>query len=159
MNLKNMEPASVDVTGMDASPGSIRDEHTAAGESPVAGLPATIEWREEGLYILDQTQLPHATVSEKLSRVEEVWRAIDELRVRGAPAIGVAAAYGLCVAIQPARTLAVEKFREQLVRQAAYLDTARPTAVNLNWSLKRMLGLAARTHADAAAGLYDALLA
>ena len=87
---------------------------------------------------------------ETLTSAYEVWRAIHELRVRGAPAIGVAAAYGLCVAVQGSRHLPVDAFRAALEEQAAYLNGARPTAVNLSWSLKRMLRAAARVMAPAA---------
>jgi methylthioribose-1-phosphate isomerase len=107
--------------------------------SPSLNLPATLTWADDRLQILDQTRLPHGTVIETLTSANEVWRAIHELRVRGAPAIGVAAAYGLCVAVQPFRHLPPDAFRVALKEQAAYLDSARPTAVNLSWSLKRML--------------------
>jgi len=60
-------------------------------------LPATLTWENDSLRIIDQTRLPRETVIEALTTAFEVWRAIHELRVRGAPAIGVAAAYGLCV--------------------------------------------------------------
>jgi methylthioribose-1-phosphate isomerase len=103
--------------------------------------------------------LPGETVIEALTTADTVWRAIHELRVRGAPAIGVAAAYGLCVAMQPERDGALEHFRERLPDRAAYLDSARPTAVNLGWSLKRMLAAAQRSEATTARALYDALVA
>src|ERR1700733_6647510 len=102
----------------------------------ISKLPATIAWENDGLSILDQTRLPHETVVEKLTTAEEVWGAIHELRVRGAPAIGVAAAYGLCGAVRASLHLATAEFRAQLTKQVAYLDSARPTAVNLSWSLK-----------------------
>jgi methylthioribose-1-phosphate isomerase len=103
--------------------------------APSEALPATLAWQQESLYLLDQTRLPQAVVVERVSGVEDVWRWIHELRVRGAPAIGVAAAYGLCVAMQPLRHLSCEDFRSQLMQQAGFLDSARPTAVNLSWSL------------------------
>jgi methylthioribose-1-phosphate isomerase len=127
-------------------------------QSPFPTLPATIAWQDECLHLLDQTRLPHEIVVGKLTAAEEVWRWIHELRVRGAPAIGVAAAYGLCVAMRSARHLSMPQFREQLQRQAAYLDSARPTAVNLSWSLKRMLRVAQRPGVDEPAALYDALV-
>jgi methylthioribose-1-phosphate isomerase len=80
------------------------------------------------------------------------------LRVRGAPAIGVAAAYGLCVAVQDARALPLAQFRAELERRARWLDTARPTAVNLSWSLRRMLQRAHTCGASNTAALYDALV-
>ncbi len=78
--------------------------------------------------------------------------------MRGAPAIGVAAGYGLCVAMQDARDLPLAQFRAELEHRVAWLDTARPTAVNLSWSLKRMLHRAREYHAQDSASLYDALV-
>jgi methylthioribose-1-phosphate isomerase len=121
-------------------------------------LPATIAWQDDRLLLLDQSRLPQEMVVEAISEVEEVWRWIHELRVRGAPAIGVAAAYGLCVAAQGARHLSMKEFKALLVKQAAYLDSARPTAVNLSWSLKRMLGVAQRSDAEDPAALYGVLV-
>jgi methylthioribose-1-phosphate isomerase len=121
-------------------------------------LPATIAWQDDRLHLLDQSRLPQVMVVEAISEVEEVWRWIHELRVRGAPAIGVAAAYGLCVAMQGARHLSMREFKARLTKQAAYLDSARPTAVNLSWSLKRMLGVAQRSDGEDPAILYDALV-
>lgn len=90
------------------------------------------------LELLDQTLLPDQSKRLECERVEEVWEAIRKLRVRGAPAIGIAAAYGVCVAV---RELKLESAQEVVTRarQAAeYLATSRPTAVNLFWALDRM---------------------
>ena len=104
-------------------------------------LPPTIAWEgdEEGsLLLLDQTRLPHHREVLRLTTVEGVIDAIRRLCVRGAPAIGVAAAYGLVIAVRTARPLPQALFevaREQAMRLAA----ARPTAVNLQWALDRCL--------------------
>lgn len=124
-----------------------------------SSLPATITWENDSLSILDQTRLPRETVIENLTTAEQVWRAIHELRVRGAPAIGVAAAYGLCVAMRASLHLSIQDFRVQLGQQAAYIDSARPTAVNLSWSLKRMLQAAQASDASESALLLNALIA
>src|SRR3989304_3551783 len=92
----------------------------------------TIEWidQTEGLLrFLDQTRLPAETVYLECRTVEEVWHAIRRLSVRGAPAIGVAAAYGVCVGVQSGRS--VDEVCD-------YLATSRPTAVNLFSALERM---------------------
>jgi len=92
----------------------------------------TVEWigQADGfLRLIDQTRLPAETVCLECRTVEEVWEAIRRLAVRGAPAIGVAAAYGVCVGVQ----------RGQSVDEVCdYLATSRPTAVNLFWALERM---------------------
>lgn len=123
-----------------------------------SSLPPTIEWRDDTLYLLDQTRLPQACVVEAADSVEAVWRAIHELRVRGAPAIGVAAAYGLCVAMRRDQPAARDAFLTRLEQRAAYLDSARPTAVNLRWALERMLAHARGDAAQTGAALYEALV-
>src|SRR4051812_47235685 len=81
------------------------------------------------LELLDQTRLPSETVYLKCQTAQDVWQAIKRLSVRGAPAIGVAAAYGLCVGINEGRGID---------EVCDYLATSRPTAVNLFWALERM---------------------
>ena len=79
----------------------------------LAALPPTLEWGGgcDGLLrILDQTQLPARVETRTCATAEAVWEAIRSLRVRGAPAIGVAAAYGLCLGARPFRTLAPAAF-------------------------------------------------
>lgn len=121
-------------------------------------LPPTVEWRGAELFLLDQTRLPHHVVVERQDDAAQVFDAIRQLKVRGAPAIGVAAAYGLCVAVRPLRKEPLEAFRQGVEQQAAYLNSARPTAVNLGWALRRMQRRAATTHVDDAGALYDLLV-
>ena len=121
-------------------------------------LPPTIEWRGGELYLLDQTRLPHEIRMEQQATAEQVWESIRALKVRGAPAIGVAAAYGLCVALKPFREATRAGFLEEAERQAAYLDSARPTAVNLGWALKRMVGSAHSAVAGDGLSLHDRLI-
>ena len=90
------------------------------------------------LVILDQTLLPNEVKFLRLSKAEDIWEAIYSLRVRGAPAIGVAAAYGVYLLSAQEDTGDMEQFCERFKAHKAYLDTARPTAVNLSWALKRM---------------------
>ncbi len=130
-----------------------------ADDGPIPGVPATIVWRDGALFLLDQTRLPSETVMERHDSAASVFEAIRQLKVRGAPAIGVAAGYGLCVAVAGHRTGPVGDFRLALRHQAAYLESARPTAVNLAWALRRMLRRAAATPAADSRTLYDALVA
>ncbi|NNC90199.1 MAG: S-methyl-5-thioribose-1-phosphate isomerase [Akkermansiaceae bacterium] len=121
------------------------------------GLPETLWWTEGELYLLDQTQLPLAVVAERQESIEQVSASIQALKVRGAPAIGVAGAYGLLVGVRAARDLPVEKFLALVESKAAWLGEARPTAVNLKWALRRMVEFA-RAQAPGAAdsgALYD----
>ena len=92
----------------------------------------TLSWTDRKLVIIDQTLLPLKTEYIELKTVEDVWEAIKVLRVRGAPAIGVCAAYGVVVsALNNCDANSIEKAID-------YLATSRPTAVNLFYALERM---------------------
>ena len=110
-------------------------------ESPLLQPPRTLAWvggTDGFVRLLDQTLLPTRLEYRDCRTVEDVWEAIKMLRVRGAPAIGVAAAYGVVVGMQPwLRNPAGD--REKRLREVTdYLRTSRPTAVNLFWALDRM---------------------
>ncbi|KMO87921.1 methylthioribose-1-phosphate isomerase [Megasphaera cerevisiae DSM 20462] len=103
----------------------------------------TLRWQNDQLILLDQTKLPSREVYICCTRWQDVCRAISILSVRGAPAIGVAAAYGVVLAAQNIaarqKDLTVAKLWEQLIPICNALDASRPTAVNLHWALDRML--------------------
>ena len=88
--------------------------------------------------ILDQTQLPNRVVYLTLSREEDCYEAILKLRVRGAPAIGIFAGYAMYVLSQQYADRPYARFAAEFHRQREYLNSSRPTAVNLNWALTRM---------------------
>ena len=90
------------------------------------------------LLIIDQTQLPSQPTILSLTTLEEIWHAIYKLQVRGAPAIGVAAAIGVYLAAKKIVTDHVEEFVQEFVKAKETLATSRPTAVNLFWALNRM---------------------
>jgi len=99
------------------------------------------------LRMIDQTLLPTQLQQIECRTIETVWEAIKMLRVRGAPAIGIAAAYGVCVGLQPLfaegnkpdeNEPGEEEFFKKLTDSLAYLASSRPTAVNLFWALDRM---------------------
>lgn len=91
------------------------------------------------LTILDQTLLPTDEVYIEIKTKEDMWDAIYHLKVRGAPAIGVAAAYGLYVEAERYDGDEIEDFIGAVEKAAGYLEGARPTAVNLSWALNRMV--------------------
>lgn len=95
----------------------------------------TLRYEEGRLYFLDQTKLPLEVVEEEQTSVEQVWDSIKKLKVRGAPAIGVAGAYGLVLAMKSQIDKKASQFMEILKERAEYLDSSRPTAVNLSWAL------------------------
>lgn len=90
------------------------------------------------LEILDQTLLPGTIKVLHISKIEDIWEAIKVLRVRGAPAIGVCAAYGIALTASRIEADSFEAFYEEFKKQKDYLASARPTAVNLFWALDRM---------------------
>ena len=92
----------------------------------------------KSVVIIDQTQLPNRTEYLTLSTGKDIWDAIYKLQVRGAPAIGICAGYGIyCLALQ-IETEDYDKFLEAFHEQKEYLNSSRPTAVNLSWALNRM---------------------
>ena len=88
--------------------------------------------------ILDQTQLPYNVEILNLKTQEEIWNAIYLLQVRGAPAIGVTAGFGIYLAAKEIVAKDYADFLAQFQKAKDYLDSSRPTAVNLSWALKRM---------------------
>ena len=118
----------------------------------------------KSVVIIDQTKLPGKTEIIKLHTAQEIWDAIYLLQVRGAPAIGVAAAYGIYVLAcqiwdeQKEKLMdnaLVSDFYAEFVKQKEYLDSSRPTAVNLSWALNRMDGVCKKALEDCVNG--DAL--
>lgn len=98
----------------------------------------SIEWRDDHLRIIDQTYLPKREVYSDIRDVGRIWESIKKLRVRGAPAIGIAAAYGLYMGIKDLPESSFESFWVEVERVAEYLEGARPTAVNLKWATDRI---------------------
>ena len=99
----------------------------------------TISFKDGKLMILDQTLLPNEEKYVELRTVEDVYQAIKKLMVRGAPAIGDAAGYGLYVSVRGSHEDTLYAFKEEVRSAAAYLNSSRPTAVNLSYALKRQL--------------------
>ena len=91
-----------------------------------------------GVVILDQTLLPNRTEYLTLREPEEMFEAIQLLRVRGAPAIGICAGYCLAALAEQRKELPTDQFAAELHRLAEYLNSSRPTAVNLSWALNRL---------------------
>src|SRR2546423_13585028 len=97
----------------------------------------TLRWTGQVLQLLDQTKLPTETVYVDIADERQMWDAIKRLVVRGAPAIGVAAAFGVYLGVQNVQGNAGE-ILQRLDEVCDYLATSRPTAVNLFWAIERM---------------------
>lgn len=116
----------------------------------------TVRLSEDGqaVEIIDQTLLPNEVKFLRLETAESIYEAIFELRVRGAPAIGIAAAFGMYVLARQIPDN--EGFYTELSRLGRYLISSRPTAVNLSFAVKRMLSAAERLHkSEALVRLYE----
>jgi methylthioribose-1-phosphate isomerase len=147
-------------------------KHGADREAPAQGLavdrglfgalPPTLEWvggADGVLRLVDQTQLPLRVEMRDCTTVEQVWEAIRTLRVRGAPAIGVAGAYGLCLGMRPFRDQEPPVFLAKLREVADYLCSARPTAVNLSWAVRRVGAVATKQSPFSIRAAWEAMLA
>ncbi len=102
------------------------------------------------LHLIDQTLLPGELTVLDFGQgdLTRIYEAIQKLRVRGAPAIGVSAAYGVCVGVQDVLDAGKDAFLARTAEVIAYLRTSRPTAVNLFWALDRMAKVADRIQAE-----------
>lgn len=109
--------------------------------------------------ILDQTALPNETKYIKLSSADELFEAIHTLRVRGAPAIGIFAAYALYVLARQIKADNFDVFKADVLKFSAYLDSSRPTAVNLSTQLRRMEKLVANSKGMAIPQILEAMRA
>ena len=134
-----------------------------ATSSPVQQV-YSVQWSGDVrgcLQLIDQTLLPMQLKVLSISTIEEAFEAIVMLRVRGAPAIGIAAAYGVVLGLQPCihSGKSVGASREAAFAACDYLATSRPTAVNLFWALDRMRGIVKRNpNVASAVDLAQALL-
>ncbi|MFH1045865.1 MAG: S-methyl-5-thioribose-1-phosphate isomerase [Candidatus Omnitrophota bacterium] len=98
----------------------------------------TVQWRNNAIRIIDQTKLPAQLVYLDLVDLRGLWWAIKKLKVRGAPAIGIAAGLGVYLGMRDCRANTFTQFYRRLRAVIHYLKTSRPTAVNLSWALERL---------------------
>jgi len=118
----------------------------------------TIKWTGQAVRLIDQTLLPTEVRYLEISAVETLWEAIRNLRVRGAPAIGIAAALGCYLGIRNSGARDSESLHAELARVCDYLGSARPTAVNLFWALERLQNLVERLQDRPIAEIKQAIL-
>jgi methylthioribose-1-phosphate isomerase len=102
----------------------------------------TIKWQDGTVITIDQTRLPHETVALKIKTIDEMAEAIKNLRVRGAPLLGAAAAFGLALSAYHSNANCISELLADLEDAAETLKRTRPTAVNLFWAADRVLGKA-----------------
>lgn len=114
-----------------------------AEEKLMIDMPRSVEWRDNTLVLLDQRKLPQREEVVLCDAIEQVFDSIRTLTVRGAPAIGIAAAYGLLVGSHDKNAADI---RADFNERCDYLISARPTAVNLAWAVNRMRDCEQRCH-------------
>ncbi|WP_449539564.1 S-methyl-5-thioribose-1-phosphate isomerase [Ferdinandcohnia sp. Marseille-Q9671] len=102
-------------------------------------VPQSVVWKDTHITLLDQTKLPLETSFIDLFTIEDVWESISTLKVRGAPAIGITAAFGLALSAKGYESNSLNEFKVHLLKDKEYLASSRPTAVNLNWALHRLV--------------------
>jgi len=106
----------------------------------------TIDWKNGKVRIIDQTQLPQKLVYLNIDKIEDLWRAIKTMQVRGAPALGAAAALGMYLGIRNYPGVDWSGFSRKLNAVARYISSSRPTARNLFWGMERVYGVALKNN-------------
>ncbi|MBU4377117.1 MAG: S-methyl-5-thioribose-1-phosphate isomerase [Candidatus Omnitrophica bacterium] len=118
----------------------------------------TIAWKNKKAVIIDQTKLPHKLAYLNIRDARTMWWAIKKLKIRGAPAIGVAGAFGVVLGTQNMRADKYGVFKRRLDEIIKYLVSCRPTAVNLAWALERMRRCAEKNKSDSVTKIKSTLL-
>jgi methylthioribose-1-phosphate isomerase len=98
----------------------------------------TIAWKNNKIKIIDQTKLPEKLQYIYISNLKNLWHAIKTMQVRGAPALGAAAGFGVYLGIKDVRAGGFTQFKKELEKIIAFIGSSRPTAQNLFWGLERM---------------------
>ena len=104
----------------------------------------TIEWKKDGVVMIDQRILPDKEVYRTYKDYRGVARGIKTMVIRGAPAIGVAGAMGVALGAKKIRAREIKKFKREFEKIARHMASTRPTAVNLFWGIERMRGVLSR---------------
>jgi methylthioribose-1-phosphate isomerase len=128
-----------------------------------SGALQSVRWAGDHLDLLDQRLLPEEVIYLPLQTSQDIWEAIRHLKVRGAPAIGMSAAYGLYLGLRDFKTTGdrnedIRNFLLEVNRQVEYLASSRPTAVNLFWALDRMKKRANDLALDSAGLSFDTMI-
>lgn len=117
----------------------------------------TITWNGKSARILDQTRLPAEEYYLEIKTIDAMAEAIQSLRIRGAPAIGIAGAYGLVIGARSIESLSSHEFKAALAEMARRLTETRPTAINLKWAIDRIMGVVKQSENDPPALIVDSM--
>src|SRR4051794_30993553 len=116
----------------------------------------TVEWHDGVVRMIDQKALPWKMEMVDLPDYQAVAAAITDMTVRGAPAIGASAAFGMALAAKQSKATSIESLLNDLGEAATHLKAARPTAVNLAWGVDRLMTMARKGQYQQADELRDA---
>lgn len=117
----------------------------------------TIEWKNNKIKLIDQTKLPERLKYIYIDNLKDLWQAIKQLKVRGAPALGAAAGLGIYLGIKDSKAKDWRTFSRQLDKVAKYIATSRPTARNLFYGIERMCSVAVKNKHVGVTGLKKLL--
>ena len=106
----------------------------------------TIAWDDDQIVMIDQRKLPSREVYVRCVTAAQVARAITTMVIRGAPAIGVAAAFGIALEMRRSRATGTKQFTTEFQKTCELLAATRPTAVNLFWGIERMKQVYEKAH-------------
>lgn len=118
----------------------------------------TVEWVNNRVKMIDQRLLPWELLYQEYETYQEVADAIRDMVIRGAPAIGAAAGFGMALAVQQSKTKDIPTLRNELALAAEVLKASRPTAVNLAWAVEKLLTLAYESQFSTVEEVRDAVL-
>ncbi|PJF40288.1 MAG: S-methyl-5-thioribose-1-phosphate isomerase, partial [Chloroflexi bacterium] len=118
----------------------------------------TVEWHDGKVRMIDQKRIPWQLEFVELEDYQAVAAAITDMTVRGAPAIGSAAAFGMALAAQQSTATTIDALIDDLQKAGNTLKAARPTAVNLAWAVDRMLTVARHSEFKQPGALREKLL-
>ncbi|MDD5730621.1 MAG: S-methyl-5-thioribose-1-phosphate isomerase [Candidatus Omnitrophica bacterium] len=118
----------------------------------------TIEWKNNKIKMIDQTQLPQKLVYLHIDNLKTLWQAIKEMKVRGAPALGAAAGLGVYLGVKDSKAGNFNVFKKELERVIDYIGSSRPTARNLFWALEKCRLTALKNKGKPVAEIKEAIL-
>ena len=118
----------------------------------------TLEWKNDKLFLLDQTRLPQTETYYQCINYQDVAKAIKKMIIRGAPALGVAAAFGMVLGARQIKTNNPSILRREILKTARILIATRPTAVNIVWAVERMKRVAEENQKQGVLAVKEKLL-
>ena len=118
----------------------------------------TIRWRGNSVELIDQRLLPHRKVYIKCKTASEMYSAIQKMKIRGAPAIGIAGAYGVYLGVRNSTARNYKAFKKDMDNTVIYLASSRPTARNLFWALERMEDFVGKNKKKSISDLKESIL-